>query len=229
MIYITFLTGRNFPDFFKSPQPRPPALTHSKPQEVTSTLKEKPAASQGEASIRKPIAVIPNQKRIEDINSLISKQISKEPGKLNVAMVIKAHKTEGGLSPESILYNNIKADGINIVLNLFNEELFKSKGYFDEIYNGNIELLNHTNALLNIDYLVLGNLHYSFTKKFQIDKDLISCNINLQYKTISKKGGLANSGTISVTGPGFSEDSSLERGLEILAEKYSDRILKPPL
>jgi len=40
---------------------------------------------------------------------------------------------------------------------------------------------------------------------------------------------IIKSDSISVIGPGFSEDAALKRGLEMLTEKYSDRIFKTVL
>ena len=142
-------------------------------------------------------------------------------------MVIESKRTESGISPENALYNHLRTERANIIINLFKEESFKAKGFFREIYDGDTELLRQTDALSKIDNLILGRLSYSFQKG--ADKDLVSCNINFNYKVINKKGDIIRSDSISVIGPGFSEDAALERGLEMLAEKYSDRIFKTVL
>jgi len=166
------------------------------------------------------------ERRLQELKSLINKGINIQSGKPNVAIVIESRKTESGVSPESTLYDLLKTDKVNMILNLFKEELFKSKGFFREIYDGNTELLKEADAMSKIDYLILGKLNYSLQKGSGIDRDLISCNINFSYKIINKNAEVIKSDNISVIGPGFSEDAALERGLEMLSEKYSNRIFK---
>jgi len=169
------------------------------------------------------------ERRLQEFKSIINHGINIHSGKPNVAMVIGSKRTETGASPENSLYNLLRTDKVNIILNLFKEESFKSKGYFREIYDGNTELLKQADALSKIDYLILGKLNYSFQKGAGIDRDLISCNINFPYKIINKNAEVVKSDSISVIGPGFTEDAAIERGLEILSEKYIDRILKSVL
>lgn len=166
------------------------------------------------------------ERRLQEFKSLINRVSNIHPGKPNIAMVIESKRTESGVSPENSLYNLLKTERANIIVNLFKEESFKAKGFFREIYDGNTELLRQTDALSKIDSLILGRLNYSFSKGTGIDRDMVSCNINFSYKVINKKGDIIKSDSISVVGPGFSEDAALERGLEILSEKNSERIFK---
>ncbi len=167
------------------------------------------------------------ERRLQEFKSLINQVSSIHTSKANVAMVIESKRTESGISPENALYNHLRTERANIIINFFKEESFKAKGFFREIYDGNTELLRQTDALSKIDNLILGRLSYSFQKG--ADKDLVSCNINFNYKVINKKGDIIRSDGISVIGPAFSEDAALERGIEILTEKYSDRIFKTVL
>jgi hypothetical protein len=165
------------------------------------------------------------EKRLNEFKSIINQSVITYSDKPNIAMVIESLRTEGGLSPESTLINHLKKDKINIIDHFF-KEAFKTKGYFREIYGGNTEILRQSDALSKIDYLIIGKIDYTFRKGSQIDRDLVSCNINFFYKVINKKGDIAKSDSINVIGPGFSEDAALERGLEMLAERHSDRIIK---
>jgi hypothetical protein len=165
-------------------------------------------------------------RRLLEFNSLVNRKVTTYPNKPNVAIVIESRKTESGVSPESTLYDLLRTDKVNMILNLFKEELFKSKDFFREIYDGNTELLKEADAMSKIDYLILGKLNYSLQKGSGIDRDLISCNINFSYKIINKNAEVIRSDNISVIGPGFSEDAALQRGLEMLSEKYSNRIFK---
>ncbi len=185
-------------------------------------------------AVPEPTPVLPNKKsidvigqdiRLSELKTLINRDITTYPNKSNVAFVMDSAKTKNGFSPENTLYNLLRSEKIHIIINFFKEEGFKSKGFFKEIYDGNTEILKRANALSKIDYIVLGKISYSF-RKGAVDSDLVSCDINFSYKIINKNAEIVRSDNISVIGPGFSEDAALERGLEILAEKYSDRILK---
>lgn len=173
----------------------------------------------------KPPIVDEKERRLKEFKSLINKGVATYSDKPNVAIVIESKKTESGVFPENTFYSFLRSEKVNIVLNLFKEKPFKAKGYFKEIYEGNIELLRQADVLPNIDYLILGRLNYSF-QKGGIDKDFVSCNINLSYKVISKKGNVVKVDDINIIGPGFSQSKALERGLELIAEKYSQRIIR---
>jgi hypothetical protein len=166
------------------------------------------------------------ERTLTEFKSLINQSIVICPDKRNVAIVIESPRTEGGLSPENTLTNFLKKDRVNIVDHYF-KEAFKTKGYFREIHGGNTEILRQSDALSKIDYIMIGKIDYTFRKGSQIDRDLVSCNISFNYRVINKKGDTIKSDSLNVVGPGFSEDAALERGLEILAERYSDRIMKP--
>ena len=166
------------------------------------------------------------ERRVEELKSLINLGLNVSPGKKNVALVIESGKTAGGVSPENTLYGHLGTEKINVVNNLFKEELFKQKGYFREIYGGNTDLLRQSGALSKLDALILGKLTYSVERRGEVDRDLMSCRMNFSYKVIGKNGDVIRADSINVTGPGFSEDTAIERGLEILAEKYADRIFQ---
>lgn len=186
-----------------------------------------PEAMPPKVAIIKSREIDEKEKRLNEFKGLISTGVTTHPGKPNIALVIESQKTESGVSPENALYNLLRSQKMNIILNFFKEETFKSKGFFKEIYDGNTELLTQANALSKIDYLILGRLNYSFAKRGE--ENLISCDINFSYKVVGKKGDIVKSDIISIIGPGFSNDAALERGLEILAEKYTDRIFSSGL
>lgn len=166
------------------------------------------------------------EKRLNELKLLINEGINIIPGMKNVALMIESNKTESGVSPENTLYSHLKKEKINIVNNLFKEDLFKRRGYFKEIYDGNTDLLRQSGALSKVDGLILGRLTHSVERKGEVDRELLSCRINFSYKLIGKNGDLVRTDSINVVGPGFSEETAIERGLEILSEKYADRIFE---
>jgi len=201
-----------------------PGLTQPEPEIPRKVVPNKTIPPSPEVVMIKPREIDEKEKRLNEFKGLISTGVTTYPGKPNIALVIESQKTESGVFPENALYNLLRSQKMNIILNFFKEEAFKSKGFFKEIYDGNTELLTQANALSKIDYLILGRLNYSFAKRGE--ENLISCDINFSYKVVGKKGDIVKSDIISIIGPGFSNDAALERGLEILAEKYTDRIFR---
>jgi len=182
--------------------------------------------SYSNAGVDKKPEISEKERRLDEFNSLINKMVTAYPDKQNVAMVIESSKTHNGISPENLLYNLLKTEKVNVIINFFEEKAFKSKGFFREIYDGNTELLREADVFSQIDYVILGRIDYSFRKTGLIDKDLVSCDINFSYKVINKNGQVVDSSSINAIGPGFSEGRALEGGLEILCEEYSDRIMR---
>jgi len=168
----------------------------------------------------------PTNPRLDELKTLINRNVATHTDKPDVALVIDSPKTPRGLSPENLLYGLLRIDEVNIISNFFKEEEFKSKGFFREIYDGNTELLIQTDALSKINYLILGKLDYSFQRRLTIDKDVITCYINFSYKIIDKDANIEIGSIPNITGVGFSEDEALEVGLENLASKYSEIMLK---
>lgn len=166
------------------------------------------------------------KRRLEELRSLINRMVKIYPDRRNVAMIIESLKADQGISPENLLYNLLKTEKVNIIVNFFKEETFKSKGFFREIYDGNTQLLREADVFSKVDYVILGKIDYSFRRTELVDRDLVSCDISFSYKTINRNAEVVVSDSISVIGPGFSEDIALERGLEILSEEYSDRIMR---
>jgi hypothetical protein len=176
-------------------------------------------------SIKKPYGVMGKEMRLNEFKALINRGVTTYPDKPNIAIVIESRRIEGGVSPENTLYNLLRTEKVNIIVNLFKEESFKAKGYFREIYDGDSEILRQANALMNIDYLILGKLDYVF-QRGGIDKDYVSCNITFSYKVIDKKSNIVNVDSINIIGPGFSQNAALKRGLELIAENYRERIIR---
>lgn len=193
------------------------------PREKEEEIKPK---SYSNTEVDKRPDISEKERRLDEFNSLINETVTTYPDKQNVAMVIESSKTHNGISPEDLLYNLLKTEKVNIIINFFEEKAFKSKGFFREIYDGNTELLREADIFSQIDYVILGRIDYSFRKTGLIDKDLVSCDIAFSYKVINKNAQVVESNSISVIGPGFSEDRALERGLEILCEEYSNRIMR---
>jgi hypothetical protein len=162
--------------------------------------------------------------RLQEFKSSVNPSAFVSSAQKNVALVIQAPKTKVSFFPDRSLANMLRSKEVNLIKDCFTES-FKTKGFFREIFDGNSTLLNQSNVLSKVNYVILGNLDYSFRNDSQIDKDLISSDINFSYKVLNNKGEIVDSDFVSVIGPGFTNDSALKRGLEIIAENHSKQIM----
>ena len=165
----------------KSPVPFQAEKDINKKTEPNKAPTTSPEAIPPKVTTIKPREKGEKEERLNEFKTLINAFITTHFSKPNIALVIESKKTESGVSPENALYNLLRTEKINIIINLFKEEPFKAEGFFNEIYNGNTELLRHADALSKIDNLILGRLSYSFQKGVGIDRDLVSCNIKFSY------------------------------------------------
>lgn len=163
--------------------------------------------------------------RASEFRALVNKDIYINPTKPNIAIVVASEKSGKDYSAVDKLYSLLRNERVNVITNLFKVAPFKSKGFFREVFDGDTDLLKQSDTTRKVNYLLLGNLSYSFKKGAQLDSELVSCNITFNYKVINTQNNVVKSDSIRVIGPGFSEEAALERGLEIIKEQYSDRIL----
>ena len=169
----------------------------------------------------------PRERRLRELQALINRPVTIFSDLRNVAVIIDAEGTKSGASPETILYGLLRAEGVNIILNLFREEAFKSRGFFRQIYNGDTGLLEQSGALSDADGLLLGVLTYSFRKGVPVDPNVVSCDLALDYKMFNKKSRVVQASSVAVIGASFSENAALRRGLEMLAELHGEELLGP--
>lgn len=173
-------------------------------------------------SFAAPQARIPTA---EGLKLLINQVGTVQTGKPNVAIILKGSGAEGRSDLDSVTQMFSNSGKIHYIPRYFKEGPFISEGFFDDIFNGNTNMLRQANALLKLDYLILGKLNYAFKKVSQYDQEMVSCDLKFNYKVINKDAHVTKSDTKSVVGPAFSESAALDRALEILKEKHLENIL----
>ncbi|MCX7590988.1 MAG: alkaline shock response membrane anchor protein AmaP [Kiritimatiellae bacterium] len=165
------------------------------------------------------------QRRLEEFKALINRAVPRLPGKTTIAMVIDAAPLSGGLSPELAFCGSLQSDRAAFVSNLFRLDLLKAKGFFNDIYQGDQQLLQAAASLSGVDYVVMGRLSYSFRRSSSVDTNLISCDLNLSCRVANREGAVILTDSLSAVGPGFSEEAALENGLRVLSGNFIERIL----
>lgn len=197
-------------------------------QKKTEAARKEALRKAEEAERQKQLAEARKREEwLKELRSMINPSIV-SPDSPNVALAIIAEKPDSSLAqiPENMLPDLLKTnvDRHNIISHYFTED-FKQKGYFAKVFKGNIKLLKEMDAFSQVDYIIMGKVKFSF-KSGGIVEGMVSCNIDLVFKVFNETGALVDSGTVSVIGPGYSEEEALKRGLEMIVEKDADRILR---
>ena len=167
------------------------------------------------------------QQKEEELKKLINPSTIIQ-GKTNIGLVVTSNTKNPDFQqwPESNLANNLKnlSGSLHVINNFFSSD-FSNNEYFTNVFNGDNQLLPKIGVFKHIDYVILGYIRYSFIKK-GVMEGIISCPINFTFKVIDKHNSVVNSGSLSVTGPGYSEQEALKRGIEMLTENYFTTIFQ---
>ena len=174
-----------------------------------------------------PTAAARNEQRLSAFRAVLN-PIRLAANKRNIAILIDTAGSTSAIAPDQALYGHLKLDQINLITDLFRHDVI-ARGYFNNIYQGDKELCKLATSASRIDALILGRLTYSFRKGAPSDNDLVSCDITLSCKVINHDGDVTGSDSFRIVGPGFSNEAALERAIELLAEQFTQRILKPLL
>lgn len=185
------------------------------PNDISSKDKDKIEIEKTDNSYQKLNSI--KYDELSVFNSTINREIVSTNNMSKIAVVIESSNNN---------YSTIENDFLsklesNIILNNYFKNTFKSKGYFDKIFLGETTLLSKSKVFSNVNYVALGRINYSFRTNTTLDKDLISCDINLSYKIFNRHGVIVDSNVINAVGPGFSEELSLKQAIKIIADKYS--------
>jgi len=177
-----------------------------------------------EIAVKRQKEIENQQKEKNRFLSFVNKDIQVSPNKINIGLTINISGSNIYISPETIFSNYLKQPKLNLIPDYFKSN-FKNTEYFKQILGGNTGILEQTDALSKIDYLIIGNISFSLKKTPEIEQDLISCKVVLNYKLINKKGEIVKSNSLNATGSGFSEEDALKRGIELLIENHIEQIL----
>ena len=187
-----------------------------------------PTVPKSSVSVAAPSTSGPNpqpQQNFLDLRALINSAAVRSDER-NIAIVIEASGPTGGLAPQQALYGHLKLEKGRLVTDLFKRD-FWAQGYFDQMYQGNKELLQVATAVSHVDYVILGRLNSSFRHGSPVDDELVSCDLVLSYKVVDNRGDMRSSDSFSGVGAGFSEGAAIERAIEFLAKQFNERVLKP--
>lgn len=102
---------------------------------------------------------------------------------------------------------------------------FVKEGHFARVYAGDITPLREAEAFRRAARILLGEVATSCAANASV-QGIASCRITLAYKVFGADAGMLDSGQIVETGPGFSIDKAVERGVDLMVQRSGARLLK---
>lgn len=168
--------------------------------------------------------VLNEENRVNELQSMINEAAVAASNERIIAIAIKADDRLIELKIEGKLANLIQSDKYSVNRNYFKDS-FTQTGIFDRALKADVQILKQLTTLPKTEYYLLGELTYSFRQDTDTVQDLISCDLQLAYVLLNGNGSIVESNVISSIGPGFTRNSALERGIEILLETHSNKIL----
>lgn len=165
------------------------------------------------------------QARLEEFKALIHRGVGGVPGKTTIAMAMDAAPVGGGLSPDSAFYRGLRSDKAIFVSILARMDLLKGKGFFEELYQGDQELLRTAASISGADYLILGRLTSGFRRGASVDASLISCDLHLSCRVANRTGTVVLDDSLSAVGAGFTEAAAVENAGRVLSANFLERVV----
>jgi hypothetical protein len=155
----------------------------------------------------------------EDFNSYINSSITNSSSNTSVAVTIVDENGNIASSISSSIANIYNQTGNNGITGLLRSSFINKSG-FQELFEGNSEIIYKLKLDTHTDYLVLGKVQYSMRKGTLVEGTSI-CTASISVSIIS-----ANSKTIfkgfnfSVNGNGSTDSQAEEKATQQLLSKY---------
>lgn len=165
--------------------------------------------------------IIKTENKAEDFSSYINTSFNNLSNENDVAVLII---DENGkiLSPESNSISNIyKQAGNNVIIGLLRSS-FIGKPEFQELYEGNSNIINNLKLLNYTDLLVIGKIKSSMRQGNLVAGTSV-CTTSISVNIISARSkSISKSFTISVNGNGVTEMQAKEKALQKLLSNYRE-------
>lgn len=161
-----------------------------------------------------------NDEVSEDFSSYINTSITNSSSKTNIAVTIIDENGSISSTISSSIANIYNQAGNNGNTGLIRSTFIHKSG-FQELLEGNSEIIDKLNLKTHTDYVAIGKISYSIRKGALID-DTYVCTVSLTMNIISaSQKSLAKSFTCSANGNGATEDQAKEYAIDKLLNKYS--------
>jgi hypothetical protein len=103
---------------------------------------------------------------------------------------------------------------------------FIEEGHFARVYAGDATPLHEAEAFAHARRILLGEVTTSCTANDTVRPALTSCRVTFAFRMLGAEGMVLDAGELIETGPGFSAERAVERGVELMIERSGIRLLR---
>ncbi len=161
-----------------------------------------------------------SQERSENYSDYINPSVTNNPSNTNVTVTIVDENGNIASSISSSIAQIYTQSGNNGSSGLLRSS-FTHKSGFEELIEGNSEIINNLKLSNYTDYAAIGKIRYSFRKGTLADGTII-CNVSLSMSIISSiQKTITKSFSYSVIGNGVTETQAKEHAVQKLIDKYN--------
>jgi hypothetical protein len=155
----------------------------------------------------------------EDFSSYINTSITNASGKTNIAVTVVDENGNISSSMSSSIANIYNQKGNSGNTGLIRSSFIHKLG-FQELFEGDSEIIDKLKLNIHADYVAIGKISYSIRKGTLVDATFV-CTVSLTMNIISaNQKCLVKSFTCSANGNGATEDQAKEYAIDKLLNKY---------
>lgn len=155
----------------------------------------------------------------EDYSAYINTSITNSSGKTNIAVTVVDESGNLSSSISSSIASIYSQTGNSGNTGLIRSSFLHKPG-FQELAEGNSEIIDKLNLKTHTDYVAIGKISYSIRKGTLVDATYV-CTVSLTMNIISaNQRSLSKSFTCTANGNGATEDQAKEYAIEKLLNKY---------
>lgn len=116
-------------------------------------------------------------------------------------------------------------NNVSVATTIFDKGFFDA-GYFTQVMSGNNLILIETGVFEQVKYVAFGRVQTNCVHTDVLGA-LSKCTLLLNYKLIDKSGVAIMDDNLQEIGPGFSDESAVERAAELFVERNATDFFKP--
>jgi hypothetical protein len=170
-------------------------------------------------------AGLETQSREDEFRSLINSHLSISSTQPNVAFLIDASgPTDEGSIPDMLSGFLAPLVSVQINPNPADINSLKARGFFEDLYAGNSQLLSLVATSSHANYVLVGKAAYSFRHNTTLDHDLVTSDLLLTTRLMNHVGTVIISSSFTSAGVGFTNSEALEHAVKKAAERLKESV-----
>lgn len=187
---------------------------------IDYTAQNRPITNEGKGQYRDKVVSVPKQSIEDDFGAYINAPSER----VNVSVAIIDERTNLSNDVSSAIASLYRNAGNSTSIGLFRGD-FTKKASFQELMEGNSEIIEKLGLYQHTDYLAVGKIRYKYRNSDLVSGSIV-CSITISMNVIStSKKAAVKSFTISnANGNGVTEDQAKEDALQMALKYYSENI-----